>query len=67
MRSHQMVMVALAMCLSACGPDLAITAATTAKLQAMQAQQAQGQMDQFKQNLGAAMKATEAAAATGEK
>jgi len=67
MHPRQIVMVALAMCLSACGPDLAITAVTTAKLQATQAQQAQAQMDQFKQNLGAAVKATEGVAANTDK
>jgi hypothetical protein len=48
--------------LSGCGADVASTAVTTAKLQAMQADQAKAQEQQFKQQLGAAMQATDAAA-----
>ena len=48
--------------LAGCGADVATTAATTAKLQAVQAEQAKAQEEQFKKQLGEAMKATDAAA-----
>ena len=48
--------------LAGCGPELAGTAATTGKLQAEQAQQSKAQLDQFKQQLSAAVQATDAAA-----
>ena len=48
--------------LVACGPDAAVTAANTAKLQAAQLEQVKAQEAQFKKNLGQAMQATEAAA-----
>lgn len=46
--------------LTGCGPELAGTAATTGALQAEQARQAKAQLDQFKQQLSAAVQATEA-------
>ena len=48
--------------LAGCGAEVASTAATAAKLQATQAEQAKAQQEQFKQKLGEALKATEAAA-----
>jgi len=48
--------------LEGCGPDVATTAATTAKLQAAQLEQAKAQEAQLKRNLDEAMRATEAAA-----
>ena len=48
--------------LTACGADVASSAATTAKLQATQVEQAKAQEAQVKQKLGEAIQATEAAA-----
>jgi len=50
--------------LSACGAEVAGTAATVGKLQATQAQQAQAQQDQVTKQMGAALQnAQEAASA----
>ena len=50
--------------LAGCGPDVAVTAATNAKLQAEQVEQAKVQEAQFKKKLNEAMRATEAAASS---
>ena len=48
--------------LSACGAEVAATAATTGKLQATQAEQAKAQSEQIKKDLDAAMRKAESAA-----
>ena len=64
----RLLCVAVLSLLTGCGAEVATTAATAAKLQAAQIEQAKAQQDQFKQKLGEALKATEAAAsAAGEK
>jgi hypothetical protein len=55
-------LLTIACMLGACGPDVASTAATTAKLEAIKVEQAKKQEEQLKKDLGAAMKNTEAAA-----
>lgn len=48
--------------LAGCGPDVAVTTATNAKLQAAQVEQAEAQEAQIKKKLEESMRATEAAA-----
>jgi len=49
-----------------CGPDVASTSLTAAKLQAEQAEQAKAQEAQIKKKLGEAMQATDAAASAAD-
>jgi hypothetical protein len=52
--------------LAGCGPDIASTTLTAAKLQAEQAEQAKAQEAQFKKKLSEAMQATDAAASAAD-
>lgn len=60
-------LLAASMGLSACGPETVGAAATAAKLQTTQAEQAKAQADKLKQDVEAAVKVREAAAAAAEK
>ena len=62
MSMHKSSLIVVLALLAGCGPDVATTAATTAKLQAAQAEQAKAQEAEVKRKLDEAMRATEAAA-----
>ena len=58
--------LAIAVCLSGCGAEVAGTAATAAKLEAASAERAKAQAEKLQQDLEAAVNAREAAASAAE-
>ncbi len=66
MKTHNPLNLLAVTLLCACSPDAAVTAATTAKLQAEQARQGQAQVERVRQKLGDVMKAAAIAASVAE-
>lgn len=66
LRARTSLGLAAALCLTACGPDVASTAATAAKLEAASAERARAQAEKLRQELETAAKAMEAAASAAE-
>lgn len=64
--AHLLWVLGLCVGLSACGPETVGAAATAAKLEAASAERAKLQADRLKQDLEAAVKVREAAAAAAE-
>jgi hypothetical protein len=67
MPAQLLSVIGLCVGLSACGPETLGAAATAAKFQAANAERAKAQADKLKQDLEAAVKVREAAAAAAEK